>query len=206
MKNILLDLSGKIDEAHVTALLLLKKVSDSVHIPFFVVGATARDYILEFGHGRTSYRMTMDIDIGVKVADWSQYETLASALLATGKFMATRNKHRFLFGEVIVDIVPFGSVADRNKTIRWPPEHEQVMSVLGFQEAYDHSIGVRLSSDPLLEIKVPTLAGRVLIKLIAWHDAYPERQKDAEDLLFIMHKYEDAGNMDRLYEKEHALL
>lgn len=206
MNDILLDLSGKIDAAHVAALSLLKQVADSAHIPFFVVGATARDYILEFGHGRTSYRMTRDIDIGVKVADWGQYETLASALLATGKFIATRNKHRFLFGEVIVDIVPFGPVADQNKMIRWPSEHEHIMSVLGFQEAYDHSIRVRLSSDPLLEIKVSTLAGLALIKLIAWHDAYPERQKDAEDLLFIMHKYEDAGNMDRLYEKEHALL
>lgn len=140
MNDILLDLSGKIDKAHVAALSLLKQAADSAHIPFFVIGATARDYILEFGHGRTSYRMTRDIDIGVKVADWGRYETLASALLSTGKFIATRNIQRFLFGEVIVDIVPFGPVADQNKMIRWPPEHEQVMSVLGFQEAYDHSI------------------------------------------------------------------
>lgn len=204
MNDILLDLSGKIDEAHVAALSLLKQVADSLHIPFCVVGATARDYILEFGHSMMSYRMTRDVDIGVEVADWGQYAKLANALLATRKFISTRNKHRFFFGEVIVDIVPFGPVADQDKMIRWPPEH--IMSVLGFQEAYDHSIRVRLSSDPLLEIKVPTLAGLALIKLIAWHDAYPERQKDAEDLLFMMYKYEDAGNMDRLYEKERALL
>ena len=206
MNEILLDLSGKIDEAHIAALSLLKQAADSAHIPFFVVGATARDYILEFGHSRTAYRMTRDVDIGAKVADWDQYEKLTSALLAAGKFIATRNKHRLLFGEVMVDIVPFGRVADKNKMIRWPPEQGHVMSVLGFQEAYDHSIRVRLSSDPLLEIKVSTLAGLALIKLIAWHDAYPERQKDAEDLHFIMNQYDEAGNTDRLYEKEHALL
>lgn len=117
MTNILLDLSGKIDRAHVSALPLLKQAADSAHIPFFVVGATARDYILAFGHSRTSHRMTMDVDIGVRVADWDQYGKLASALAATGKFMATGNKHRFLFGEVVVDIIPFGPVADRNMMI-----------------------------------------------------------------------------------------
>jgi predicted nucleotidyltransferase len=119
--------------------------------------------------------------------------------------MATGNKHRFLFGEVVVDIIPFGPVADRNMMIRWP-EHEYIMSVLGFQEAYDHSINVRLSSNPLLETRVSSLAGLALIKLIAWRDAYPERQKDAEDLKFIMHQYEDTGIMDRLYDTEQALL
>jgi predicted nucleotidyltransferase len=206
MNNTLLDLSGKIDKAHVAALSLLKKVADSERIPFFVVGAAARDYILAFGHGRPAYRMTMDVDIGIPVANWGQYESLANALLSPGKFTATRNKHRFLYGEVMVDIVPFGPVADKDRMIRWPPGHEQVMSVLGFQEAYDHAISVRLSSDPLLEIKISTLAGLALIKLIAWHDAYPKRQKDADDLMFIMNQYHEAGNTDRLYEKEHALL
>jgi predicted nucleotidyltransferase len=206
MNSILLDLSGKIKPSHVEVLSVIRDTAASLEIPFFIVGASARDYILEHVYNRPAARMTTDVDIGVKVENWGQYEKLVSALVATGKFMATRNKHRFLFGEVIVDIVPFGSVADQNKMIRWPPEHEQVMSVLGFQEAYDHSIRVRLSSDPLLEIKISTLAGLAIIKLIAWHDAYPERQKDAEDLQFIMNQYHEAGNTDRLYEKEHALL
>ena len=34
----------------------------------------------------------------------------------------------------------------------------------------------------------------------------PERRKDAEDLLLIMHKYEYASNFDRLYDKEQDLL
>jgi predicted nucleotidyltransferase len=205
MNEISLDLSGKIDEAHVAALLLLKQVADSANIPFFVVGATARDYILEFGHGRTSSRMTRDVDIGVKVVDWEQYEKLTSALLFTGQFTASWNRHRFIFREVMVDIVPFGPVADQASMIHWPPEHDHIMSVLGFQEAYDHSVRVRLSNDPLLEIRIPTLAGLALIKLIAWHGAYPERPKDAADLKFIMHQYEDAGGctpLSRTYCKK----
>lgn len=206
MNERLLDLSGKVDAAHIAALSLLKQVADAAHITFFIVGATARDYILEFYHGRRSPRMTMDVDIGVKVADWEQYDKLTSALLATGQFTASENRHRFFFRQVMVDIVPFGPVADQNMMIHWPPEHEFIMSVLGFQEAYDHSDTVRLSNDPLLEVRIPTLAGLALIKLIAWHDAYPERQKDAEDLKFIMHQYEHTVNMDRLYDTEQALL
>lgn len=44
------------------------------------------------------------------------------------------------------------------------------------------------------------------MKIISWHDKYPDRRKDAEDLLLIMHKYEQAGNFDRLYDEEGELL
>ncbi len=44
------------------------------------------------------------------------------------------------------------------------------------------------------------------MKIISWKEKYPERTKDAEDLLLIMHKYEKAGNFDRLYDKEQDLL
>lgn len=44
------------------------------------------------------------------------------------------------------------------------------------------------------------------MKIISWKDGYPERKRDAEDLLLIMHKYEQAGNFDRLYDEEQELL
>src|SRR4030043_1461602 len=80
------------------------------------------------------------------------------------------------------------------------------MSIVGFKEAFENSIMVRLNSDPELDVKVPTLPGLAVMKLISWKEKYPERAKDAEDLLLIMHEYERAGNFDRLYEKELDLL
>ena len=44
------------------------------------------------------------------------------------------------------------------------------------------------------------------MKLIAWKEKYPNRKRDAEDLLFIMNKYEKAGNTERLYEEDLSLL
>ncbi len=206
MSNISFDLSGKIDQQTVEALAIVKRIADSLSIPFFVVGASARDFILKYCYGIEPPRMTRDIDLGVEVASWEQFTQLKEALTATGQFASTKEQQRLSFGSILIDIVPFGAIADENRRISWPPEHEIFMSLVGFKEAYEYSITVRLSSDPELDIKLPTLPGLALMKIISWKEKYPERKRDAEDLLLIIQKYEEAGNTDRLYDKEQALL
>jgi len=206
MNSISFDLSGKIDPLTIRALWVVKEQADALRIPFFIVGATARDYILTYCYGIKTARMTRDVDVGVEVADWDQIEKLRDLLIATGEFTSARERQRILFGALPIDIVPFGSVANEDKKIGWPPEHEIVMSVAGFKEAYESAMMVRLSSDPVLEIRLPTLPGLALMKIISWAESYPERKKDAEDLLLIMNNYEQAGNFDRLYDQEKELL
>ena len=150
--------------------------------------------------------MTRDIDLGVEVASWEQFKQLKVSLIATEKFLPTQEHQRLSFDSVLIDIVPFGRITDENKRISWPPEHEIFMSMVGFKEAYEYSITVRLSSVPELDIKLPTLPGLALMKIISWKEKYPERKKDAEDLLLIMQKYEEAGNFERLYDEEQDLL
>jgi predicted nucleotidyltransferase len=207
MSSILFDLSEKIDQQTVAALFAVKGIADSQGIPFFVVGASARDFLLKHCYGIEPPRMTTDIDLGVKVADWEQFNKLTDALKTTGRFLPDKMQHqRYHFDSVLIDIVPFGPITDKNQRIAWPPEHEIFMSMVGFKEAYEYSITVRLSTTPELDIKLPTLPGLALMKIVSWREKYPERRKDAEDLLLIMHKYEDAGNFDRLYDKEQDLL
>jgi predicted nucleotidyltransferase len=206
MSNILFDLSEKIDQLTVEVLFIVKSVVDSLKIPFFIVGASARDFILEYGYGIKSPRMTTDIDLGVEIASWEQFNQLTESLVATGKVASAEKRHSFRSGSVLIDILPFGPITDENGRISWPPEHEIFMNMLGFREAYEHSITVRLSSDPEVDIKLPTLSGLALMKIIGWHEKYPERKRDAEDLLFIMHTYEEAGNFERLYEEEQVVL
>jgi predicted nucleotidyltransferase len=207
MSRILFDLSGKIDPLTVAALTAVKRIADSNDSPFFVVGASARDFILKHWYGIEPRRLTTDIDLGVQVADWAHFHRLSDALKATGKFLPDeRQKQRYHFESVLIDIVPFGPITDENQRIAWPPEHEIFMSMVGFKEAYESAIIARLSTTPILDIKLPTLAGLALMKIVSWKERYPERSKDAEDLLLIMHKYEDAGNFDRLYDKEPELL
>ena len=206
MTSILFNLSGKIEKPAVDALYLVKRVADSLNIPFFVIGASARDLILKHCYGIEPLRKTGDIDLGVEVANWEQFNKLKESLIATGQFFLTSEKQRLRCGTILIDILPFGPITDKNKEISWPPEHEIMMSMVGFEEAYEYSITVRLSSDPELDIKLASLPGLAIMKLISWKEKYPNRRRDAEDLFFIMNKYEEAGNSERLYEEDLPLL
>ena len=202
----LYNISGKVDPSFIDVVLEVKNAADYLSIPFFIVGATARDFIFEHCYDIKSPRMTQDIDFGVKVPDWEKFKALSDALLTTGKFSKAKEKHRYIYKSIYIDIVPFGSIADKDKKITWPPEHEIIMSTLGFEEAYQYAIIVRLSKEPELDVKLPTIPGLAIMKVISWNEKYPERKDDAEDLLFIMKKYEYAGIETRLYQNEISLL
>ena len=206
MTSILFNLSGKIEKPIVDALYFLKRIADSFGIPFFVIGAFSRDLILKHGYGIEPRRKTGDIDVGVEVANWEQFEKLKESLIATSQFSLTPDKQRLRCGTILIDILPFGPITDEDKKISWPPEHELIMSMVGFEEAYEHSVTVRLGSDPELDIKLASLPGLAIMKLISWKEKYPNRKRDADDLLLIMNKYEEAGNSERLYEEDLPLL
>jgi len=206
MKNILIDISGRIDSSYISAIKEIKKVAGCLKISFFIIGALARDIIMEYFYEIKAPRMTMDIDIGIKVSSWNKFEKLIDTLEKSGKFKRLKEKHRILYNDIMVDIVPFGGISDKNERIIWPPENEVVMSVMGFNEVYNYSTLVRLKKNPILDVKIPTLPGLAILKLFAWKDNFPNRSKDAEDLLFIMKNYENAGIFEELYESELQLL
>ena len=202
MKGKLLDLSGKIDRARLLAFEKVSKVADSLCIPFFLIGAAARDLILVNGHNIPTIRATLDIDFGVQVPSWDQYLKLKQGLVETGEFTETEDVQRVMFlSSLRIDLIPFGPIADKTSMIKWPPSQEIVMSVLGFEESFRHSQTVRLSSNPKLDIKIVTLAGLAAMKIISWKDRYPERDRDASDLALIIRNYTDAGNVERIFDE-----
>jgi predicted nucleotidyltransferase len=202
MKNILIDLSGKISETSVSILREIEEVSTRLDIPFFVVGATARDIILEHQFNIKPGRATIDIDIGVLIAGWDQFEMLKDELIRSARFSPSKQKQRLIYDDNFpVDIIPFGAIEDENGSITWPPNHEIRMSIFGFQECFQHALSVKLSSYPELIVKMVSLAGLALLKLISWDDNPERRSKDAPDLFLIMQHYLDAGNLDRLFDE-----
>ena len=117
--NNLLDLSGKTDPLSAALFTSVSETAGSLGIAFFVVGATARDMILELGHGRPSRRATLDRDFGVRVESWAEFGKLKESLLTSGLFEETRDVQRLRFqGGLDVDIVPFGGVADNQLTTK----------------------------------------------------------------------------------------
>lgn len=203
MKNISLDLSGKINKTSVSILREIDRIATKLDFPFFVIGATARDIILEHQFDIKPARATLDIDIGILVAEWDQFELLKDELIKLGKFNPSEKETQRLFysGNYPIDIIPFGAIAKEDGSISWPPKHEFRMNVAGFQECYQHAISVKLSSNPELVVKVVSLAGLALLKLISWDDNPERRSKDAPDLFLIIRSYLDAGNLERLFDE-----
>lgn len=208
MKENLIDLSGKIDSLTVEILQTITKVAESLNTPFFVVGATVRDIILQYGYGIPTKRATQDIDFGVQVSDWEHYRHLREGLISTGKFTSDNKKAQRLLheGSFPVDIIPFGAIANHDNSISWPPDNEVEMSTLGFEESYHNAFTVRVRSAPILDVQFASLPGLALMKIISWHDRYPERNRDAKDLVLLMRNYLDAGNEERLFNEEVDLL
>jgi predicted nucleotidyltransferase len=64
MTRKLLDLSEKVDKFTVELFEIIANVAGSMNAPFFVVGATARDIILEYGYGRHPERNRDAKDLG----------------------------------------------------------------------------------------------------------------------------------------------
>lgn len=203
MRRNSLNLSGKIDNLTTILFHDVFETALSMGVPFFVIGATARDIMLLYGHGIRTTRATMDIDFGIQVSNWGQYDEFKKGLLNSDRFKATKEEHRLRYNEsILIDIVPFGAIIEKDGSISWPPEHEIKMSALGFKEAFENSIIVRLNENPVLDIPFANLSGLAVMKLISWDDRYPERKKDAEDLDLIMREYLNAGNQKRLFENE----
>jgi predicted nucleotidyltransferase len=197
MKKNLMNLSGKIDNQRVDAIAIISQIAISLRIPFFLIGATARDMLLA-GHDIPTYRATLDIDVGAKVPNWEKFNKLKKGLVETGIFTLAKEEQRLKYkGNIEIDIIPFGAISSKNQHIIWPSQ-ETVMHVLGFEETYKHAQFVRLRSKPALDVKLVTLPGLAVMKIFSWRDKYPERKKDATDLFLIIRHYTDAGNFERI--------
>jgi predicted nucleotidyltransferase len=203
MSRNLLDLSGKIDPLTIELFEDITNVAESMGIQFFVVGATARDMILEYGYEIRTQRATMDIDLGVQVVNWDQFENLKQGLIDTTYFKLVPERQQSLIykDDLRIDIIPFGKIAEPEHRFNWPAEDGIEMNTLGFVESYEDALFVRLRERPVLDIRFASLAGLALMKIIAWNDN-PARGRDAKDLILIIHNYLDAGNQERLFEKE----
>lgn len=183
------------------------QTANSLSLPYFLAGATARGLVLENIFGRPPGKLTRDLDFGFLLSDWKQFENLRAALISTGRFKPDRAIQRALYQHsagisVRVDLIPFGGVQEGSQ-ISWPPGNDFVMNVAGFREALESAIQVQVDSD--LVVPVASLPGLIILKLFAWADRKHEK-RDAPDILKILTDYADAGNEDRLYSGELSIL
>lgn len=66
---------------------LLRKLTDSfcrMGSDFYVIGATARDIIIQQLTDTSSGRKTRDLDIAIAIPDWSVFDKIKEGLIADG--------------------------------------------------------------------------------------------------------------------------
>lgn len=183
----------------------LDQVAAGLQIPYFVIGATARDILIEHVHGLETTRATRDIDFAVAVSSWEEFARLKEELIGTGAFRADEQSHRLSFGgngAYPLDLVPFDGV-ERNGEIAWPPKGDFVMNVAGYTDAYESALAVEIETG--FTVKILSLPAMVILKILAWNDR-PERDKHASDVLLILGHYHQTGQFERLYGDEHFAL
>lgn len=205
-----ISLNSTVDLSLVRVLRVLDPLARLCACEYFLAGATARDLILVNVHGLPPGRATRDIDFGIAVENWAQFELLKARLLASGGFSASRAHQRLVFADpnegisIPVDLIPFRGVASSDGTIAWSPSRDIVMNVAGFEEALASSVVIGIEAG--LTVRVASAAGLTLLKLAAWADRGRESNKDAADLYRLLTTYADAGNTDRIYDRELDLL
>lgn len=167
-----------------------------------IVGAFARDLLLMHAHGIDTRRQTEDLDFALAVDDWQTFDALQLRLLDADTFSPVGSashalRHRSGWR---VDLVPFGRLETRERTITWPPRGDIVMDVFGFREAVSSAHPVVLPDAVLTRvISLPALA---LLKLVCWKDRHTRSpRKDAHDLQLIVRTYLAAGNESRLWDE-----
>ena len=186
---------------------LLKELNDffsSFKMDFYVIGATARDIILSNLHNLAPDRKTIDLDIAIAISDWNQFETIEKKLPEKKGFVKSKEqKQRFIYKNVyIIDILPFGDIAKSDGNIYFPPDETIAMSVLGFPEMADATINVEIDNEFI--VKIASLPGLFLLKLVAWKDRHLSSSKDAYDMALILINYLNI-NIERVVEEHYEL-
>jgi predicted nucleotidyltransferase len=162
-------------------------------------------------YGLRPGRATRDIDFGIAVESWDEFQGLKERMIATGEFAGdSKAQQRLVYTDradgfsIPVDLIPFRGVASADKMIAWPPGRDVVLNVAGFEEAWASSLPVEVEDG--FTVRVASVPGLTLLKLIAWADRGVQNNKDAADLYRLLATYSEAGNFDRLYDQESALL
>ena len=201
MTNISLDLSNKIPTQTVEILRRITKTVEKLDIPIFLIGATAREFVLQYGYSLPKTTLTRDIDFGVAIGKWQEYEKLKQELVKTGDFsLDSKAEHRLIENstQTKIDFVPFGKIESPPGQITFQNESETTMNLTGFSEVYKSSINVRLSSDLIIKIVSPV--GLALLKIFSWNDRFAN--KDASDFWLVAKNYLDiADNQERIYNR-----
>ena len=166
----------------------LKRVFDKADVPFYLIGARARDvwFLPE-----KSIRITKDINWSVASEEDAIFQEIKRQLIENEHFKETKNPYTLLSPkDMTVDFLPFLEASGKR---------------LGaLKEVFERGTeGVMFDDDATYQ--VATLPAIVLLKFIAWDDRPEYRLKDLQDIAVILDSYFDRFS-DDIYDNHNDLL
>jgi predicted nucleotidyltransferase len=173
---------------------IIDDVLTKLDIPYYLIGASAVALELLKGGIKPS-RGTKDIDFAIMISSIKQFETVVEKLLKYGfnKVEAPWTLYTDKYN-IAIDLLPFGEIEEKF-TIQFNERYTD-LHVLGFSEVLQESETVQIEEKSL---KIPSLPGMVILKLIAWSDRPEDRDNDLYDILRIIEHYFDL-NFDEIVE------
>ncbi len=166
------------------------KLVNELKLIYFVCGVTARDILLKHVHCIEIGIAIEDVDFGVAVENWEQFENIKVWLIKTGRFESAKKMAQCLYyksnaksGGYPIDIIPFGGVEQPLKLIAWSPDMDEVMNVVGYQEVLANILEIQVEDG--FVVLIISLSGLAILKLFVWADRGAQNSKDARDLLLL---------------------
>ncbi|MBE0644971.1 MAG: nucleotidyl transferase AbiEii/AbiGii toxin family protein [Bacteroidetes bacterium] len=207
MTNTSLDISGKLDAEMLEIIEPLISVCARTDVEILLVGAVARDIHFRHVHGMDPDQAPMDVDFEVLVPSRDACDEVMRKITRDG--VCTQDDfvgHRVHTpAGIVFDLIPFSEIDEAEGQLSWPPDFDHVMSTIGFKDAFDSALVCRVKAQPPLEIRILSIPGMAVLKLIAWADGDSHRSKHAIDFRLILENY-DAVQIDRLFSEEENLI
>lgn len=167
------------------------------NVPYYLIGASAIALKL-LKSGIKPSRGTKDIDFAIMISSIEEFEAVVAELLKHGfnKVEAPWTLYNDKFN-IVIDLLPFGQIEEKFTM----PFNERYtdLHVLGFSEVLEDTETVQIEEKSL---RIPSLPGMVILKLIAWSDRPEDRDNDLYDILRIIEHYFDL-NYDDILEHHH---
>ena len=159
----------------------LQAVCEKYHTDFIVVGAFARDLLLEQLFQAPGGPATRDVDIAIYLESWTEFDSIIKDLLSEHGMRRGRAAHEFYSRQGIKsDILPYGKI-EKNRQVSFVEHPDKALNMLGFSELRSFGIVAVVNED--LSFIIPPPEGIILIKAFAWNDRAP-------DIFALKHVYD----------------
>ncbi|SHJ08939.1 Predicted nucleotidyltransferase [Arenibacter nanhaiticus] len=178
----------------------LERAFQKHQVDFYLVGAVARDLWMTAIHQIPPSRITRDIDFAIFIEDKGVFENLKQYLVEIEHFQPSKENDFVLLwqGRMQIDLLPFGSIVDKNVKVNFEGTGLTSLNMPGFKEIYDSGLPeVELEGEH--RFKFCSLPGIIILKLIAWEDRPEIRRDDLKDILSILSHFFNMYT-DQIYE------